>query len=1317
MVMRKSVASIALIRREAETQTLWLAQWNESRDSFSFVGGDKHDDESFRECLIREIAEVLGLHEGRNVLVASAPLEHLEYTEVSRSTGELTEYIIELFDVALTGSGTCSTIDANPANRWLSEPEIMAEACNDDRPISSTPKRFLNQLGWDVFISYAHKDDQPDAWVTALVQAIRAEHAELTPTPLRVFFDRHEICDMDDWQHRTLKGLYASKLMLVVLSEEYFRSLYCRKEWQFYQDLEIRRQLQGGSIAPIYIVTVPSFDGPTTTRADEWQADLMQRTDLQRQQYLDIRQWRPQGIEALQQDEVRQRLRSLDQQLSEQLARARRAEESRNTVPSATDRFVGRHTELTLMREALSQGKVVAISAAQRIGGIGTTALAFQYSQAFAELYPGGRFLVHAVGLTDLRIVLVRLGADLELAFNEAEQKDLDLAAARVRTVLEKKRARVLLVIENVEHVELLQPPLRTQVLPATDRLHVLVTTRMDGQQLVDSGVDCLELEPLPENDALELLNRHRALQGDEEWKAALRIVKLLGCHALALEVVAVYLWKHPEVTYCHYLSRLESEGVFAALTGTSADRAVQLGEHSQKLIGPLLEPTLAGLSEAELRAIEYAALLCPDAVALPWLRELVAEDFAQDFATEPGHADPWRDLERRLIGLRMWTRGEDERLVRMHRIVQEVSRARLPASVQEERREKIRQYVLRRAESFAGSFSPSASSWEVEPLRDYAVLSMGADDPSAVYIAQWLSQPLHDLGRLPDAGILARTAVACSQRLAADDPGNADRQRDLSVSQDNIGNVLSAQGDLTGALTAFRASLEICQRLAADDPGNADRQRDLSVSRNNIGDVLSAQEDLTGALAAYRASHEIFKRLAADDPGNADWQRDLSVSQEKIGDVLSAQGDLTAALAARRASHEIFGRLAADDPENADWQSDLSVSQEKIGDLLSAQGNLTAALVAYRASLEIRQRLAGDDPGNAGLQRDLTVSQDNIGNMLSAQGDLSGALSTYRASLEISQRLAATDPGNVHWQCNLSVGQDNIGNVLTARGDLTGALSAYRASLEIRQRLAVANPQNAGWKRDLSVSHNKIGDVLSAQGDLTAALAGYTASLRIRRWLAAIDPGNSGWQRDLSVIQGKIGDVLSAQGHRIAALSAYRASLKIRQQLAATDPGNAGWQRDLSVSQGKIGDVLNAQGDLTAALATYWACLEIRQRLAAANPGNADGQRDLSVSQGKIGDVLSTQGDLTAALVAYRASLEIRQRLAATDPGNAGWQRDLWVSFWRMAAMSEQQSTGDARMWWQNAFDVLSAMKQRALPVSPQDEQFLSQFRAKLNN
>ena len=39
--------------------------------------------------------------------------------------------------------------------------------------------------------------------------------------------------------------------------------------------------------------------------------------------------------------------------------------------------------------------------------------------------------------------------------------------------------------------------------------------------------------------------------------------------------------------------------------------------------------------------------------------------------------------------------------------------------------------------------------------------------------------------------------------------------------------------------------------------------QRDLSVAYIKIGDVLVAQGDLTGALESYRASHAIFERLS----------------------------------------------------------------------------------------------------------------------------------------------------------------------------------------------------------------------------------------------------------------------------------------------------------------------------------------------------------------------------------------------------------------------------------------------------------------------
>jgi tetratricopeptide (TPR) repeat protein len=108
---------------------------------------------------------------------------------------------------------------------------------------------------------------------------------------------------------------------------------------------------------------------------------------------------------------------------------------------------------------------------------------------------------------------------------------------------------------------------------------------------------------------------------------------------------------------------------------------------------------------------------------------------------------------------------------------------------------------------------------------------------------------------------------------------------------------VRHAQGDLSSALSSYQQGPEISQKLAARDPANTDRQRDLSVSYEKSDDVQSAPGDPSSALSSYQQGLEIAQKLAARDPANAAWQRDLSVSYNKIGDVRSAQGDLSSAL------------------------------------------------------------------------------------------------------------------------------------------------------------------------------------------------------------------------------------------------------------------------------------------------------------------------------------------------------------------------------------------------------------------------------------
>ena len=61
------------------------------------------------------------------------------------------------------------------------------------------------------------------------------------------------------------------------------------------------------------------------------------------------------------------------------------------------------------------------------------------------------------------------------------------------------------------------------------------------------------------------------------------------------------------------------------------------------------------------------------------------------------------------------------------------------------------------------------------------------------------------------------------------------------------------AEGKLPEARKAYESSLATRERLAKQDPGNAEWQRDLSVRSTRVGDVLVAEGKLPEARAGLR--------------------------------------------------------------------------------------------------------------------------------------------------------------------------------------------------------------------------------------------------------------------------------------------------------------------------------------------------------------------------------------------------------------------------------------------------------------------------------
>jgi 8-oxo-dGTP pyrophosphatase MutT (NUDIX family) len=143
--LRRSEGGIALFQRVMAGQRQWLAQWNDKWGAFFFVGGHREDSETFRQCVVREIAEELDLSQA-DFTVAAQPAHHLEYRAQSRSAGELTAYVMELFDAQLAAPAL-EAVEREARNRWLSEEEIHRLEAHDGRPISTTMLLLLSLAG------------------------------------------------------------------------------------------------------------------------------------------------------------------------------------------------------------------------------------------------------------------------------------------------------------------------------------------------------------------------------------------------------------------------------------------------------------------------------------------------------------------------------------------------------------------------------------------------------------------------------------------------------------------------------------------------------------------------------------------------------------------------------------------------------------------------------------------------------------------------------------------------------------------------------------------------------------------------------------------------------------------------------------------------------------------------------------------------------------------------------------------------------------------------------------------------------------------
>jgi tetratricopeptide (TPR) repeat protein len=259
-------------------------------------------------------------------------------------------------------------------------------------------------------------------------------------------------------------------------------------------------------------------------------------------------------------------------------------------------------------------------------------------------------------------------------------------------------------------------------------------------------------------------------------------------------------------------------------------------------------------LSTNQVLVLTLAALLPADQIALPWLRAIGSEKFSLLKPTsEPADDKTWQELADSFLSLRLLQPGSDVHVVRMHRLVQELTiKGAVDAVPILE--PAFLAHVKSRADFLLEGWVQHEHRWELEPLAACAWKWMERGSQDGTYIANQIFEPLHSLGNLAEAEALIRRVVDIDEkRLGENHP-------DFASALNNLGQLLQHTNRASEAEPLMRRA------LAIDEQGFGPNHFNVARDLNNLATLLQATNRLSEAEPLMRRALAIDEQIFGPD-------------------------------------------------------------------------------------------------------------------------------------------------------------------------------------------------------------------------------------------------------------------------------------------------------------------------------------------------------------------------------------------------------------------------------------------------------------------
>jgi serine/threonine protein kinase len=366
------------------------------------------------------------------------------------------------------------------------------------------------------------------------------------------------------------------------------------------------------------------------------------------------------------------------------------------------------------------------------------------------------------------------------------------------------------------------------------------------------------------------------------------------------------------------------------------------------------------------------------------------------------------------------------------------------------------------------------AEKKEAEALvsRNAALVARGQAEDLINYMLFNLREQLEPLGRsrLLDGVSLKAEEYFEKQPVETDDET---LERNRAVMHYNRGRLLLAQGDVTGAVSAFRQARQAMDaRLGKKD--EPPRRLDAATAAHGLGLALRASGAGEEARPLFEQGLEFLRGRSATRDGEA--VRVLAANLEQLGELEDRAGRPEEALKFFREQEDRLRELSQTAPTDRRVAVALAIAGEKVGGALDRLGRPEQALPKYEEEVRLLRTQAAESFDDLMLRRSLSVALEKQGNALLALKRPEEARSLFEARLRESELLSRVDPRNRDFQRDLAVAHQGLAAALAALGRRGEALAEAREDLRLAEALAAKYPDDPVLQRDLAGSHYAFG-------------------------------------------------------------------------------------------------------------------------------------------------------------------------------------------------------------------------------------------------